>query len=389
MIGQISVKRALQEWVAAGLLDRDHAERLAAHLERVADSRSRAWWVVSAFGGGLVGLGIILFVASHWQGMGPATRILTIIVAHLGICTLAFTAQEKGWSGMATALWFTASLAFGGGIFLIGQIFNFSLTFWQGPALWLVGVLFMAWAVQSRLQIWLAVPLLVLAVGWYGGGSGWFMDDQLEFLVGRNGVWSVLPFLGIALAGAGVLIEASPSWQFASKTLTGWGAFLVGVPLVLATMHWEVVEWLFGGAFSGKGWVVLIVATLTAGAAALRLWPEARYASALLISGWALWVLLIFTAQLLPVWHPPLFAIAVATFALSLLCAWAGVQSNSPALLNMGVVFGVAVVLVQYFSWAYALMGRSIGFILGGIVLLATSGFAENRRRALLRRMAA
>lgn len=389
MMGQIPVKRALQEWVSAGLLDQKHAERLATHLEQISDSRSRAWWVVSAFGGGLVGLGIILFVASHWQGMGPAARILTIIVAHLGVCTGAFTAQEKGWGGVAPALWFTASLTFGAGIFLIGQIFNFSLTFWQGPALWLVGVLFMAWAVQSRLQIWLAVPLLVLAVGWYGGGSGWFMDDQLEFLVGRNGVRSVVPLLGLALAGAGVLIETSPSWRFAAKTLTGWGAFLVGVPLVLATVHWEVVEWLFGGAFSGKAWVLLVVAVLTAGAAATRLWPEARYATALLASTWAVLVLLIFAAQVLPSAHLPMFAIAVAVFALSLLCAWAGVQSNSPALVNTGVVLGVAVVLIQYFSWTYVLMGRAIGFILGGIVLLATAGFAENRRRALLRRMAA
>jgi len=394
-VKQISAKDALFLWQHAGLIDPDQASELARYLEEhpqdEAHRSGRAVKIISTFGAVLVGLGLILFVASHWPGMGTSTRILTLFLAYAAVVSMAAVAAQRDYPRVAASLWFLGTLAVGANIFLLGQIFNLSLTFWQGPFLWMLAALAMGYALGSRLHAWLAVPLGVLTLAWLGGGQAWFTDDQWEALFSASGLRPLYPMLGLALVSLALLARRIDGWRFASGTWLVWGALLVAAPLVVATIDDEALAFLFEIALTPKQWVVLALgAALTLAAVWLGKFddPGNRLllaAVALLVfacvvasavgglakGGWALF---------------PLFVLIVIGLALYLV--WGGLAAANPRLVNIGVASAATVVLIQYFSWSFRLLDRALAFILGGIVLIVLSVWIEKQRRRLLARIA-
>jgi len=345
--------------------------------------------IVSIFGAVLIGLGLILFVASHWSGMGPGLRIGTLFLGYATVAIAAVAVGRRGYERVAHSLWFLATLTVGANIFLIGQIFNLSLTFWQGPFLWLLATLAMGYALSSRVHAWLAIPLALLALGWLGGGEVWFTDDQLASLFSDYGLRPLLPLLGLGLVGLALLVQRLPDWRFASGTWQIWGVLLIAVPLVLGTADDDLLDLMFRMRFTTKQWAIIATCGALTG---LTLW-SGRFASTSNRLLAALAAVLLFGTLLLasatPLHTPgiyPLFVILV--FGLSLWLCWAGVTAARPALVNIGVGSAASVVIIQYFSWSMRLMDRSIAFILGGLVLILLSIWIEKQRRRLLARIA-
>jgi uncharacterized membrane protein len=390
-VSDIKARDALGLWLEAGLLEQAKAEQLAAFLDTKSPSTrdgGRLVKIISIFGAALVGLGLILYVASHWSGMGPALRIGTLFLAYATVAGSALLLARRGYERVARSLWLLATLTVGANIFLIGQIFNLTLTFWQGPFLWLLATLAMGYALASRAHAWLAIPLALLALGWLGGGEAWFSDDQLEALFSEYGLRPLLPLLGLGLAALALLVQRLPDWRFASGTWLIWGVLLIAVPLVVGTVHEELMAFLFDLRFTPKQWTIIGVCAALGGASfwlghfssRSNRWLAALVA--LLLLG-ALAVGATGGADQAAVF--PIYVVLV--FALALWLCWAGVISARPALVNIGVSSAAAVVLIQYFSWSLRLLDRSLAFILGGIVLILVSIWIERQRRRLLARI--
>ena len=70
-ISTVSAEKALALWQQANLLDQAKAEELAHYLEEHRGGANRTVKIFAALGAVLAGLGMILFVASHWAGMSP------------------------------------------------------------------------------------------------------------------------------------------------------------------------------------------------------------------------------------------------------------------------------------------------------------------------------
>jgi uncharacterized membrane protein len=391
---QIGAKDALLLWQQAGLIGPEQASELARYLEDHPQQRAhgsgRAVKIISAFGAVLVGLGLMLFVASHWSGMGTMLRILTLFLAYASIVALAVVAGRRGYERVAASLWFLATLTVGANIFLLGQIFNLSLTFWQGPFLWMLAALAMGYALRSRMHAWLAVPLGVLALAWLGGGQAWFTDDQWETLFSASGLRPLYPILGVALVSLALLVRRLDGWRFASGTWLVWGALLIAGPLVVATIDGEALSFLFEISLTTKQVVLLgLGGTLTL--AALWRGEFEDPGNRILLTVVAV---LVFACVVASAWGWltkgggslfPLFVLAV--IALSLYLVWGGLAAANPRLVNLGVASAATVVLIQYFSWSFRLLDRSLAFILGGIVLIVLSVWIEKQRRRLLTRI--
>jgi uncharacterized membrane protein len=75
-----------------------------------------------------------------------------------------------------------------------------------------------------------------------------------------------------------------------------------------------------------------------------------------------------------------LFATAVATAAF-------GARLNSRMMINFGVASAAILIFIQYFSWSFVLLERSLAFIVGGILLIVTAIFLERQRRSLIARI--
>jgi len=70
------INRLLVEWSEAGLLDTVTADRIRAfEHERAGSARLRAPILIAvALGGVLLGAGVLLFVAAHWEALAPSSR---------------------------------------------------------------------------------------------------------------------------------------------------------------------------------------------------------------------------------------------------------------------------------------------------------------------------
>jgi uncharacterized membrane protein len=393
-MSSVTAKHALALWQQAGLLDTAKVGELNDWLARhpQADGSSRLIAVFSVIGAVLAGLGLILFVSGHWDALGPVQRVALLFAGYLAIVLLAVLAQRSGYDKVAGALWLAASLAVGANIFLLGQIFNFSLTFWQGPLLWMIAVLFMGWATQSGLQAWLAIPLGLLALGWAGGGEGWFRDDQFEFLIDPTGLRPIMPVIGLSLISLGLLVRRLPSWRFAASTWMAWGVILGLVPLVLASFDPEVFEWVFEMDPVSKQWAIVAVsAGLLAAAVVLGDFRAPHTGLALVFAGLLVFLLLMVAAfDLRGVFDSlPAFALfAITVFVVIMAVVWAGAVSQEPAWVNIGIVMASIFILGQYFSWTMELLDRAAAFTIGGLLLIAIAWWGERQRRRLLQEMA-
>lgn len=394
----MNARKALQRWRERGLLSEEKARELEVDLAKAEESRreassNRGIVVFATVGALLVGLGIVLFISSNWGGMGPVARGGVLLSLYAVIVAGAYGVEHRGYERLGEALWFLATLSFGANIFFLGQIFNFTLTYWQGPLVWLLGALAMGFARRKRIYGDVAVPLFLLFLGWLGGGAGWFMDDQLEFLIADRGLRPLLPLLGAALVSLALLLRRHTGWSFLERGARAWGAVLVAGPLLVATADDDLVSAIFEADWTRKQWllaigaVVLVAAALVLAlrsvAARVLLATVGGLSAALVVSldGWPLLGELVES-------HGVLFLLfVVAIFGLALLTVWVGLRTSQRKLVNTGMAALAVLILIQYFGWSFELLHRSLAFIVGGLVLLGLAYSMERTRRHLLHRM--
>jgi uncharacterized membrane protein len=380
-----AVIRALDHWQREGLLTTRHAEELRASLDASQSDRAiRAFAVIGAV---LAGLGALLFVGSNWSAMGPVARGAVLLGTYGAVVAGATVADRRGLPWVAEAAWLLTTLVLGANIFLLAQIFNHSLTYWPGPFLWMVGALALGRARRCAWQVALAVPLGLLALGWLGGGTGWFLDDQMEFLVSSGGLRPILPLLGVGLVSLSLLAGRTAGWRFASTPCFAWGLALATVPLVVSTAHVEAARAIFSIDLTMKQGFVIAVVVAVLGAALAWGRFDSREGRPLLAGATVLFALVLVQTSDRP-WMAgdtaTFMAYVAMVFALALTAVWVGARAQHTRLINVGLASSGLLIVIQYFGWSIALLDRSLVFVGGGLLLLGLSVALERKRRALL-----
>lgn len=387
-----TTERSLKRWQEEGLLTDEKVAQLRASLAH-GDS-ARGIRIFAVLGAVLAGLGVILFVSSNWAWMGPTYRILVLLAGYSAVVAGAVAAGRYDQPRVAEALWLLATLVLGANIFLVAQIFNDTLTYWQGTLRWMLGALVLGWAIRSRFQAVVAIPLGLLTLGWLDSGGDWLDLGQMEFLFSEGSLRPILPLIGVGLISLSLLVTRSRTWKFLQGSCFGWGLMLIVTSAVVSTADPNIGEWFFEFAGRATQFTILAIATLLLASALVFgkfRWPESR------------WVLgataLLFVLMLVPLadehWidyeiggiHLPFAGYVVAVFLLALSTIWTGVKSEQVILVNVGMVTSALLIFVQYVSWSFELLDRSLVFIFGGLILLGLSVVLEKKRRALLERM--
>ncbi len=116
----------------------------------------------------LIGAGVFSFVAANWQVISKFGKLFIIIFAlfasHLG----AWYLKEKlFYNKTSEVLHLLGSIIYGSGIFLVAQIFNIRANWPDGFLLWLTGVLFLAYVINSYLQYTLVIILGIIVTSSY------------------------------------------------------------------------------------------------------------------------------------------------------------------------------------------------------------------------------
>ena len=236
---------ALAVWVAEGQIDSDLAERLrtslAAHDEP--QRTNKIIWVLVSIGAVLTGAGLLLFIASQWDQSSPLRRLALLFTIYLLVVGAAALADRQQLGVTAKGLWFLSSIAVGVNIFLVGQIYNLPLNYWQGTLLWLIATMAMGWASPSSAQGWLAVPLGLLTLGWISTPTSQFFE-QGEFLFAPGGLRPLVPLVGLGLVATAMVVDAT-LFDWLKQPAAAFGAVLVAVPIVVSTFHPMAFAWIF------------------------------------------------------------------------------------------------------------------------------------------------
>jgi len=178
--------KQLPRWVDAGHIKNHQAAAIEQSYSTQYQNVGRA--VFSGIGAVLFGCGVMLIFAYNWQDMHRFIKLLIIlssfVMSHLGAQWFSRESHENKSASEGLAL--LGTMLFGGGIWLISQVYHIDLNYSSVFLAWSIGALLMAWARLSFIQALLA---LVLLASW--GYLEMFQNHRFE----NSAAWLVL--LGI------------------------------------------------------------------------------------------------------------------------------------------------------------------------------------------------
>ena len=355
--------------MAAGIIDAATADRIRA-FETARESEPRLRWptmLAAGFGALLLGAGVLLFVAAHWDAIGPAARF-SLVLALVGLFHVGGAVTAERTPLLAAALHLVGTVSLGAGIYLAAQIFNMAEHWPAGVLLWTMGS-WVAWLVLRHDAQLLCAALLTPA---------WCASEWLVLVrQSRGGIWDSDPLLASGLALLALAYFTVPTRQHAGRQVLVWLGAIALVPgllfLVLTSSDRLSVPpvaatWLIAGILLAVGGPMLVALThrrrdawingVATAWVAMLLWLS-TFREALLLHGW--WAL----------------------GALGLV-AW-GVREHRSERINMGAaMFGITV-LVFYFSRVMDKLGRSASLVGLGLLFLAGGWALERTRRQLVR----
>jgi len=381
-----SLKKRLEQWVSAGVVDAGTASRIRTYEESQSSGERLRWPVLLAvaLGGLLLCAGVLLFVAAHWDELSPAWRF-TLVMILVAVFPLAGALTEKRFSALSTTFYAIGTVCVGAGIFLTAQIFNLQEHWPSGILLWAIGAL----AGWLLLRHWMQAALLALLVpGWLVGE--WELRTQ-GLAVSNRLITEGLVLIAIAYFSARTSQEDS-----ATRRALAWIGGLAVLPLSV----WAFAE---GRGYWGwwqnrppvssslqvTGWAIAICGPL---ALAYILRKNAAWTNAVA----AVWVLVIGTFRArngdtganLPIfaWNSlgPYFWAGVGALGM---VAW-GLLERRRERINLGVAGFALTVVIFYFSNVMDKFGRSASLIGLGVLFLFGGWALERTRRQLVARVA-
>ena len=322
-------------------------------------------------GGVLLGAGVLLFVAAHWDSLSPAQRFGFVLVLVALFHIVGALAAER-FSVLSRTLHAVGTICLGAGIFLAGQIFHLQEHWPGGVMLWAIG----AWIAWALLRDWSHAALVALLTplwligewteatrGWMGGGK--IVSEGL-LLLAITYLTALLPekeasirkaltwIGGIALIPCTVLVVSSGTFASAkphslpgSYSALGWSLALA-LPLVLA---WALRR--------SAAWINVVAALWVIGLGAIGGGSLLGYAR----TGLGVYVMY-----------------ALGSIGL---IAW-GLKEARKERINLGVVGFALTVLAFYFSNVMDKLGRASSLVGLGLLFLLGGWLLEKMRRRLV-----
>jgi uncharacterized membrane protein len=374
-------ERFLVRWRGAGLLDEATESAIRRYEESQAKPSGRRWQGILALvmGGILLGAGVLLFVAAHWDEVSPVVR-LTLVMAMLALFHVAGVVSRERFSGFATTMHALGTVSCGAAIALVGQIFNMQEHWPAAVMLWAICAAAGWWLLGDEFQQTLA---LLLVPAWLICELG----DRASLYNGSN------VFLCRIIAVLGVVYLTA--FLHSRRRVVYGILFAVGCVTLIVSTSILAQGWLWTGYTHDWGFVPL----------SLRLWG---YAILLLVlgCGWranrkSLLPNVVVAAMAFAVpWlnvvktegsgiysgriTEPRVAMYAVVAATCVFLAWWGVREASRAIVNFGVAAFALTVMWFYFSDIMGKLDRSLGLIVLGLLFLAGGWALEKTRRRMV-----
>jgi uncharacterized membrane protein len=368
----------LDRWQAGGLIDALTAERIREFESDRPENQGLHWPAILAisFGGLMLGAGVLLFVAAHWDQLSPAQRLVSVVLLVAAFHLLgAFTSDE--FPNLATVFHAVGTVALGAGIFLAAQIFNLNEDWTGGVLLWALGAA-LGWAIRRD---WVQATLTALLL------PLWLSGKWMDITTGSRDREAILSE-GLLMLAISYLTARSTTESSPFRRALSWIGAIALLPCVAFVMAGEFGFGNLHNMPAGKqllGWTVAIGLPLLV---------------AFVLRGSAAWITLVACAWVLILGTMDYsysgrnrtgfsyFYNEIVPFLWCLigsvgLIAW-GLREGRKERINLGVAgFGITI-LWFYFSSVMDKLGRSESLIGFGVIFLLGGWFLERARRRLV-----
>lgn len=360
----------LARWTDAGLIDAATADRIRAFEHDRAQSAGLRWPIVIAlaFGGLMLGGGVLLFVAAHWDALSPRQRFGLVMLLVAGFHAGGALTADR-FHAMSSTLHAIGTVALGAGIALAGQIFNLDEHWPGGIMMWAAGAAVASAILRQTPQL---VLTALLIPAWLT--AEWSVATR--DLGAHGAAWVVATGL-LLLALTYFTAVRRPRDDHARRALFWIGAIAL---LPLACFLAFIVNersWRYGSTLSVSlrviGWTVAIGGPLLL---AYLLRRTAIWMNAVA----AVWILTLIGLGRLDADLPQYGWWALGSVGL---VSW-GVAEGRSERINIGAVIFACTVLAFYFSEVMDKLGRSASLVGLGLLFLAGGWALERVRRRLV-----
>lgn len=375
-------------WEREGLIAPDQRERILSRYRPVREAEEKAGpgrliTTISTLGALLIGIGVLLFVASNWSQIpnwGRLTIIVVSLLASYGVgFNLCFVTGRYPRVGGAFIL--LGAIIFGAGIFLVAQMYHVTVHYPNGPLMWGAGVIPLAYLLKQRSLLTLAIVDFLIWLGmemrfWITDGQSVFeMQCVTLYLMAGALLWGV----GLAHRGSARLKGVAEPYMLVGALVTFLGCFI---------LTFDVYREQFGSPALIPFYMVIAALFIISLAVRVfartneKLW-EAEMCALLAVMGAGLYLALAYRGGGA--------GNTVYVFIVNILFAGGvvgimvlGYFRHYAPYVNIGIVFFVLDVTARYVDVFWKLLPRSLFFVIGGSILLSGGVMLERKRRRIL-----
>lgn len=386
-------KEQIERWLRGGTITREQADKMLADSTayRKEQSSNKLIVAISTIGSILLGIGAILFVASNWAVMPNTVKTLILVGSTFGVYWTGyyFKYQKQNLPKVGASLIFLGALLFGATIFLIAQMYNVNANSHVLVLIWLLGILPLVYAFSSSPIAGLSALLSYIWIGL-------FVFKGLDFYRAQGDFFR-LPVLYLV---SGVLMFGIGAMHYLSEKLKNVARVyrLAGIKVALASLFFLTFRFFSGvyehyGFFSRSletstqftfGFVLFSILAILLAVAVLLFNPSKSSTNVLenfVALGLAGIALIFFFFPSTTNLYVVIFNLILAGIVFMLL--FVGYQREDMQIVNAGMFWLSALILVRYFDFFWDLLPRSLFFMVGGLILVFGGIVLEKKRRQL------
>ncbi len=396
------LKTEVASWRASRIISGDQARQILGLYAASPDAsvaKGRLITALSILGSLLVGVGVILFIASNWDGMATEAKIAILLAVTLSAYGAGYWLKYvQGYDRLGHAVILLGTLLYGAAIHLVAQAYHFPVNDPDLMLLWFLGVVPLAYAARSRAITVLSLVLFLFALGFRM--QDW-LSNEFDAEVAFISAFAIFGVAGLMLNGLGRLQALwertrlySDVFQVIGLVTALAAIYLLGFRILhdldrvvgnagsldhISTPYWVAISVAGTLALAGSVPAVLQIARSGARDAATALGA---------VGPLALLVPLVVVVALPgggDVTYPLIFNLVLLGAIVGLLAT--GYVTGRESFVNVGLVFFSIDVISRYFEFGWDLIDRSLLFIINGTILLIGGYLLERGRRCVILRM--